>query len=375
MKFIRIGLTNNKINCLEPLLHDQLYVKGISGLSISSFLLNEDEIQKNNFRNPIFSNQVNDLCLIQTKTNNLHIHNTVTGKDLEFFKKTNSIQKGLFAVLTIKSPSNKLIIGNNKTPEQSKIYHGELIVIAEHDKVRALIIQPLEEYVRSVLHGEVPAKYHLEAIKAQAVCARTYALHPRVNHEQDFCNVCDSYLCCQCFSEIAERTNSIYDRAISETEGQILAYKDKPILALFSSCAGGHTENFEDCFSDWATNTFPPDPIPYLRGVSEAIVCRTNEQIIDESALKQLWHNNQPPTVDSWVKNFRWSIKLSALDLESHVHNNLAQLVKNKDVASHIVSPASGVFGEILAMSITKRGLGGTAIVLNIKTSKGDWKF
>jgi SpoIID/LytB domain protein len=112
-----------------------------------------------------------------------------------------------------------------------------------------------------------------------------------------------------------------------------------------------------------------------LRGVSEAIVCRTNEQIIDESSLKQLWHNNQPPTVDSWVKNFRWSIKLSALDLESHVHNNLAQLVKNKDVASHIVSPASGVFGEILAMSITKRGLGGTAIVLNIKTSKGDWKI
>ena len=51
-----------------------------------------------------------------------------------------------------------------------------------------------------VLQSEIPATYHIEAIKAQAIVARTYALNSRIDHAPDHCNVCDSFLCCQYFS-------------------------------------------------------------------------------------------------------------------------------------------------------------------------------
>src|SRR5438105_11629509 len=81
-------------------------------------------------------------------------------------------------------------------------YHGTLEITAVNGKVRLVIITDLEDYVRGVLNSEIPPSYHLEAKKAQAVAARTYGLHPRLSHESEGYNVCDSYLHCQYFAGI-----------------------------------------------------------------------------------------------------------------------------------------------------------------------------
>ncbi len=127
----------------------------------------------------------------------------------------------------------------------------------------------LEQYLKGVLESEIPASYHLERLKAQAVAARTYALNPRISHERDNADVCDSYLCCQYFAGHKAVGSAKHTQAIESTAGEILKYGDKAILALFSSNAGGYTSNYEDCFSDPKTNLFPPAPIPYLRAVAE----------------------------------------------------------------------------------------------------------
>src|SRR5271163_327069 len=67
-------------------------------------------------------------------------------------------------------------------------YRGNFIVGADSNKIRLILECDLEDYIKGVLGGEMPATYELEALKAQAVAARTYALKPRIDHSKDYCN-------------------------------------------------------------------------------------------------------------------------------------------------------------------------------------------
>ncbi len=371
MKIIRIGLTNNT---LTPLLHARCYLTGKGGLYVSGFLASKERIYNDDLGPPISTQFFNEQCVVEVKTNTLTLANRLSELSIALGSEDKSCSAKLFALAIIKSPSGYLIVSDNQNYQSAKTYHGQLMVVADQNKIRTILFHPLEDYVQSVLQGEIPASYHAEAIKAQAICARTYGLNPRVNHKPDFCEVCDSYLCCQCFIERPFKTSSAYEIATVETAKQILTYKNQPALALFSSCAGGHTENYEDCFSDLKSKVFPPAPIPYLKGVSETLNNTNSEQEIDEPLLRNLWQKEQPRTFDAWGKNFRWLVKLSREVLESHIHHNLYQLMKLEDFAPFVIPPQSGVFGEILSMSVMNRGVGGTAILLKIETSKGTWK-
>ncbi len=374
MKNIRIGLTNTKS---VSLLHDYCCVSGKGGLSVEGFLVSKEQLIGDNFGKPIYTHTFSDKCVIRVRNGKLIAESPESAADETFSlsnEKMNNDNK-LLAVIIIKSASGSVNFSQNQNDLAGKTYIGHLMVVASENSIRAILFHNLEDYVQSVLHGEIPSSYHLEAIKAQAICARTYALNPRVNHAKDFCNVCDSYLCCQCFSEIPSSTNSAYGLASLATEKQILTYQNKPALALFSSSAGGHTENYEDCFSDLENKAFPPLPISYLRGVSEALPENNAQKKVDEQFLRNLWQNHLPNTVDSWGKNFRWLIKLTKQDLEAHLHHNLSQLLKEEDFAPFVVPPPSAIFGEILSVSALKRGVGGTLIAIKIETSKGCWEI
>lgn len=123
----------------------------------------------------------------------------------------------------------------------------------------------LEEYLVGVVLAEMPASFEVEALKAQAVVARTYALrrHETGNkHEQGA--VCQDPQCCQGYLSPAEYleqggTQSNIDRiiqAVMATAGQVLTYEGKLIEATYFSCSGGTTE---DAMAVWGTF------IPYLQ--------------------------------------------------------------------------------------------------------------
>ena len=130
---------------------------------------------------------------------------------------------------------------------------------------------PLEEYVRGVVASEMPHDFELEALKAQAMAARTYIIRRMV--ERDFSDtprgsyVTDSvnHQVYQSEAELRERWGRAYERniskinqAVNETMGQVLTYKGRPIDATFFSTSNGYTENAEDY---WGTD------IPYLKSV------------------------------------------------------------------------------------------------------------
>lgn len=258
--------------------------------------------------------------------------------------------------------------------KNSPSYVGLLRLENFGGKLRLSLRLSLDQYLRGVLEAEMPASYHPEALKCQALAARTYALKPRISHEKDHANVCDSYLCCQYFAGSPRALDPRIEAAVSNTASQVLTYGDEPILALFSSNAGGHTENYENCFSDPLTGQFPPAPLPYLRGVSE---CRGEKPFAYQGAalIKHLYESarrGENPTLDSWTPKFHWRVEIDADSLEAHMHNVVKKLTVG-DTAPFVIPPPGARFGHIEKLEVIKRGVSGVAVEMAIRTSHGDW--
>lgn len=257
----------------------------------------------------------------------------------------------------------------------SPSYRGLVRLENRNGKVRLSVQMSLDDYLRGVLESEMPASYHPEALKCQALAARTYALRPRVSHDKDQANVCDSYLCCQYFAGSPRSLDPRIEKAVEATAGQIITYQNEPILALFSSNAGGHTENYENCFSDPLTGAFPPPPLPYLKGVAETKGERPFAQS-GEHLLRHLYKlavAGEKPTADSWTPKFHWHLSLSADSLEAHMHHAVKKLAEDKETAPFVVSPPGQTFGRIEKLDVVSRGVSGVAIEMAIRTSRGDW--
>lgn len=121
----------------------------------------------------------------------------------------------------------------------------------------------LEEYVAGVVSGEVGAKWPMEALKAQAVAARTYVLYKKTeNYAQPFDVVAGVQD--QVYHGHSVRAESVL-QAVAATRGQVVTYENRPIFAAYSSTAAGPTE---DALYVWALD------LPYLKGVD----CPFDEQ-------------------------------------------------------------------------------------------------
>lgn len=129
-------------------------------------------------------------------------------------------------------------------------------------------LMPLEEYVAGVVLAEMPASFEMEALKAQAVVARTYVLR-RLEGDSKHADaaICGKSDCCQGYrGELDYLANGgtaanveKVKRATRETEGIVLLYKGKLIEATYFSCSGGITEDAE---AVWGRD------VPYLQSIA-----------------------------------------------------------------------------------------------------------
>lgn len=152
----------------------------------------------------------------------------------------------------------------DRETQPSQINSISISVLVEDKTVKEM---DLEEYLAGVVLAEMPASFEMEALKAQAVVARTYTLRAhqgKSKHEQ--AAVCTDSGCCQAYrplddylmsggtNENAEKIQS----AVAATSGYVLTYEGALIEATYFSCSGGTTE---DAVAVWGTE------IPYLRSV------------------------------------------------------------------------------------------------------------
>ena len=137
----------------------------------------------------------------------------------------------------------------------SKRYSGQINIVFRNNKILVINVLGVEKYLNSVVGSEMPHKWHIEALKAQAIASRTYALKKTNNGLYDI----DSTQTNQVYNGLESSTFKTR-RAVRETRSLVITYKNKLINALFHSSSGGMTENSEAVWSD---------PYPYLVTVKD----------------------------------------------------------------------------------------------------------
>ena len=149
-----------------------------------------------------------------------------------------------------------------------KFYYKEgMNVRVKREQTNTIEVVPFEDYVVGVLAGEMPVNFELEALKAQAVAARTYVMkkmsdnrnkdYDIVDTVQNQVYISDEELKDKWKDKYQERINKV-KRAVLETKGEYLSYNGKVIEAFFFSTSVGKTENSEEVFKE---------SLPYLRSV------------------------------------------------------------------------------------------------------------
>jgi len=165
-------------------------------------------------------------------------------------------------------------------------YRGVVEVrITRGMRIRAVNLINVEAYLRGVVPREMgPSVYpELEALKAQAVAARTYVEANRGQFSDDGFDICDTARC-QVYGGIAAE-HPLSDYAVEQTRGIIATWEGKPINALYTSTCGGHTEDLKNVFREMEG--------PYLKGVS----CYPDDVALGASLRKVQGVAPGPPVV------------------------------------------------------------------------------
>jgi stage II sporulation protein D len=144
---------------------------------------------------------------------------------------------------------------------KARSYRGT-IEISVRDGHLALIDRiPLEDYLRGVLPSEIPSSFSREALRAQAIAARTYAITSGPKHGAEGFDLCDGSHC-QVYLGVSEERPAT-DAAVRDTAGLVLTYDHKLIQAVYCDSCGGRTAGNE---AAWRGS----NPLPYLRPVRDA---------------------------------------------------------------------------------------------------------
>jgi len=209
----------------------------------------------------------------------------------------------------------------NYNPQYIKVY------ISEENKIEKMT---LEEYVIGVVAAEMPAEFSEEAIKAQAVAARTFgAAHMEIYGGKKYksntgADVCDTVKC-QVFTNKEERMknwpeserNEYWDKivnAVEATSGQILTYKNKLVMEpYYFAVSGGRTENAVDVFGkgeEYLKSVESP-------GEEDASKYKTSIQLSYTNFINKI--NSQYPNSRLSVKNLSDQVCIELLYLEQNL--------------------------------------------------------
>lgn len=174
--------------------------------------------------------------------------------------------KLIIIVITVLLIPIFFVQNNNISKDQTYNEPHIKLYLSEKDKIIELL---LEDYIIGAVAAEMPASFEIDALKAQAICARTYAFHKLLEDKKypgganlsDDINSCQAYISKEEFYRRHPGYKDLYKKVrevVEQTRGEIMIYDDEPIDALYHSTCGGRTES---AINVWEKN------IPYLRSV------------------------------------------------------------------------------------------------------------
>ncbi|MDD4005181.1 MAG: SpoIID/LytB domain-containing protein [Elusimicrobiaceae bacterium] len=226
-----------------------------------------------------------------------------------------------------------------------KELRGDIEIRKLEKRLAIINIVNVEEYVYGVLASEMPVRYPFEALKAQAVLARTYAMKNSGKHKAEGYDLCDSQHC-QVYGGVggeSSRGNS----AVDATRGEILTYDGKPAQTVFSANGGGFTQS--GASAGWGD-------VPYWGVVS------------DYDGIRE--PPSQPFEFDHLYKTLPKAYCEGSFYVKA-THYRWTRVVRTQDIAKEV--SARKEIGEITAIVLVRRGLSGHISRMVIKGTKGDF--
>ena len=180
---------------------------------------------------------------------------TVDGKTVSTYRKGEE-----FSIARVQTEPSFVVKGNR--------YRGKMKLIPSpwNEGVVMVNVVPMEEYLRGVVPSESIPTWKIDALKAQAVAARTYALYHRNSYRTSGYDVTDDVES-QVYKGAGAETKAT-DEAVRETRGEVITFDGKAIDALFHADGGGYTEYGENV---WGISK------PYLQGVPEELSPKTKK--------------------------------------------------------------------------------------------------
>lgn len=179
-------------------------------------------------------------------------------------------------VETSSKSNNEIIENTDSTQENIKNtynYKNYGTIKLLHKKTGEVEQVNIDNYLCNVVSAEMPADYEIEALKAQAVVARTYTIYKINNKKHENADICDDSTCCQAWVDKETRFSRWEEnkresnwekiqKCVQETQGQIITYQNQPINAFFHANSGGKTE--------LPVNVWGGTGLPYLQVVETA---------------------------------------------------------------------------------------------------------
>ena len=312
-----------------------------------------------------------DICDRETKkivsrisaNTDIVIRNGVTGIDVTINGRSATLRD--FVVIC---PQGVLGVKDLTRKGKPALYHGAFEVIQKDDRKGFYLVNLVEtqEYLKGVVPNEMPVRFGLEALKAQAVAARNYVLTPRTQAYKEF-NVVDSVA-----SQVYYGVNTEADlatRAVMETDGIVALYNNEPILALYSSTAGGYTESYSHAFSDPLTKMFPSINKPYLTAVPDKSEFKSLE---DENDAKN-FYESKVPSFDIESPYYIWRKQWAVGELENVLKTTM--IAQSKTGFIHPAFKQGDDLGKIKDIKVMKRGASGKAVEIELMTTKGCYRI
>jgi stage II sporulation protein D len=180
------------------------------------------------------------------------------GEDVRMVMPNGEVEKCRTVRLEPVQAGDELEVGTLRIEKRS--FRGILEIQARPRELLAVNIVPEDDYVTAAVAGEMPVSWPQEALKAQAVVARTYMRKNHGRHRADGYDFCD-LAHCQVYQGTSH-VNSAVRRAVEQTHDEVLLYHGAPIEAFFHSTCGGRTASNEDVWHS--------PPRPYLRSQSDS---------------------------------------------------------------------------------------------------------
>lgn len=239
--------------------------------------------------------------------------------------------------------------------EEDRTFTGEMeFRIDASGKLTAVNVLTMDNYLQGVLPGEMTSSFPLEALKAQAIVARTLFLYNfgRKHLDEPF-DVCDD-VHCQSFIGSGQDAPSIR-KVVRETKGFVLTFDHRLCSTPYSALCGGHTENAE--------NVWNSDGEPYLVGVFDVL---KNEELLrafdlSKNANVKKWVESRPtvncnaalmgdPHFSAYSdKYFRWQEEYSAKELSRIIEEKTGEQI---GALLDIVPLRRGVSGRIIDLQV-----------------------